>query len=238
MMTWKSDVATAFDAFTDFLYPPECVLCHTPGQFVCATCLSAISPIEPPYCPVCGYPGASRPAECSQCQRFPLMSLDAIRSAAMFDEGALRTLIHKFKYEYMRVLGKSLAPLLAACYTIHQMNTKIIVPVPLHKSRQKFRGYNQSAELAKALSGNIGIPVDTATLVRYRKTKTQMELNAVARQANVAGAFVCTSDVLAGQSVLLIDDVCTTGATLDACASALKKSGVISVSALTLGRAA
>ncbi len=238
MTTWVSEIAAALEAFTDFLYPPACVLCGTPGQFVCDACMAAIPLIEPPYCPTCGYPGAAHPSACSQCRRFPLTSLDAICSAAMFDEGALRTLIHKFKYEYMRILGKSLAPLLAACYTINQMNAKIIVPVPLHKSRQKFRGYNQSAVLAKTLSGIIGVPVDTTTLFRHRKTKTQMELNATDRQANVAGAFKCASDALAGKSVLLIDDVCTTGATLDACASALKKSGVASVSALTLGRAA
>ena len=161
----------------------------------------------------------------------------SIRSATFFESGALRNVIHKFKYENLHILGKSLASLLATCYTINQMKADIIVPVPLHKSRLKDRGYNQSAILARELARQLNLPVDEKTLIRHRKTQSQMSLNANDRQKNVAEAFSCRKNILTAKTVLLIDDVCTTGATLDACAAALKATGITTVDALTIARA-
>ncbi len=235
-MTLIPQLEAAFNAFVDFLYPPECVICHTPGIFLCADCLSQIEPIASPFCSTCGYPLPSLGADCSQCYRYPLRALDSIRSVALFEEGALREVIHCFKYQNMQILGKSLAPLLTTCYTINQMNAHIIVPVPLHTTRQKERGYNQSAILAKQLTEQLDVPTDATSLIRHRKTQAQMTLSAAQRQLNVAHAFMYRG-TLAGTTVLLIDDVCTTGATLDACAQALKQAGASTVSALTLARA-
>jgi len=163
--------------------------------------------------------------------------LSSIRSATFFESGALRNVIHKFKYENLHILGKSLASLLATCYTINQMKADIIVPVPLHKSRLKDRGYNQSAILARELARQLNLPVDEKTLIRHRKTQSQMSLNANDRQKNVAEAFSCRKNILTAKTVLLIDDVCTTGATLDACAAALKATGITTIDALTIARA-
>ncbi len=221
----------------DFLFPPQCVVCNTAGAYFCATCQQKLTYINPPFCDKCGYPIDNDKTTCTQCQRHPLEHITAIRSVTLFTEDPLRTAIHKFKYQNHKVLGKTLAPLLARCYTINQLSVDVIVPVPLHKSRYKDRGYNQSTELAKELSKLIYLPIDNTTLVRQRKTKPQMSLKASERKANVAHAFACTANTLAGKTVLLIDDVCTTGATLDACADALKQADVHAVHALTLSRA-
>jgi ComF family protein len=163
--------------------------------------------------------------------------MDAIRSVAVYDNQLLRSTIHKFKYQNNRAIVSVLAMLLAECYQTNQLKTDIIVPVPLHPNRYKERGFNQSGLLATHLSTIISQPLDTKTLIRHKITKAQMTLRAEERKINVAGAFRCQSDALRSKVVLLIDDVCTTGATLNACAEALKNSGVSAVFGLTLARA-
>lgn len=117
------------------------------------------------------------------------------------------------------------------------MSVDVVVPVPLHKHRLRRRGFNQAACLARELSKQVGVTVDESILVRHRATAAQVSLNAEQRKVNVRDAFRCVSDGVAGQRVLLIDDVCTTGSTLEACAVALRQVGATSVQALTLGRA-
>jgi ComF family protein len=117
------------------------------------------------------------------------------------------------------------------------MPVDVVVPVPLHTARLRERGYNQAALLARELAQQAGLPIDEGTLVRKRATAPQVELNAKQRKENVHGAFYCSGNALTGKRVLLIDDVCTTGATLEACAVALYENGARSVQALTLARA-
>ncbi len=173
---------------------------------------------------------------CQHCQSTSQWHLDAIRSVAFFENTPLKPAIHKFKYQNHQALSADFALLLATCYQSHQLRTDIIVPVPLHQARYKERGYNQSALLAKSLSPLLKQPVDTQTLIRQRATKTQTALNAADRWRNVADAFICLSDALSHKSILLIDDVCTTGATLNACAYALKQANTCSIYGLTLAR--
>lgn len=191
----------------------------------------------PPFCQKCGYPLHISAEVCSQCDHNPLPYLDSIRSVALFEDTPLRPAIHHFKYHNHRILGQDFAPLLAKCYGDSQLETDVIVPVPLHPSRYKERGYNQSELLANSLAALINQPVDKKTLIRRRATKTQVSLNAAERHKNVAAAFACTSNALSDKSILLIDDVCTTGATLNACAQALKGAKARSVYGLTLARA-
>lgn len=117
------------------------------------------------------------------------------------------------------------------------MPMDIIVPVPLHTTRLRERGYNQAALLAREMARQVGLAVDERTLLRQRSTAPQVELDIEQRKENVHGAFRCSSDALAGRRVLLIDDVCTTGATLEACAVAVQEGGADCVWALTLARA-
>jgi ComF family protein len=122
-------------------------------------------------------------------------------------------------------------------WTSHPMRVDVLVPVPLHKSRLRERGFNQAALLAHQLSKQAYLGVDDQTLVRRRATASQIDLGIAERKKNVHDAFRCTTSALADRRVLLIDDVCTTGSTLEACAVALEEGGTRCVQALTLARA-
>jgi ComF family protein len=141
------------------------------------------------------------------------------------------------KYRNHKAVASILATILAEAYRRFQLTVDVIMPVPLHSSRLRERGYNQSELLAKALSFLLDLPITSRALQRTRYTKSQMTLGFDERHQNVAEAFACESFAGTGQTVLLIDDVCTTGSTLDACADALKKKGVAAVWGLTLAKA-
>jgi ComF family protein len=153
-----------------------------------------------------------------------------------FEDG-LRDAIHRFKYDGLSVLAEPLGALMAAYWWTHPLAADVVVPVPLHRRRVRDRGYNQSALLAEVVSSAHDVPIDTDVLARHRATVPQVGLSVDRRSQNVQGAFRCTDNRLAGMDVLLVDDVCTTGATLEACADALLDSGARRVRALTLSRA-
>jgi ComF family protein len=172
---------------------------------------------------------------CARCRTSPLQ-IERIRAAVYF-EGALREAIHHLKYKGHTALVKPLGNLMATYWQQHPMPADVVVPVPLHAIRLHERGYNQAALLARELTQQAGLTLDERMLVRKRATAPQVKLSAKERRENVHDAFYCCDDGLAGKRVLLIDDVCTTGATLEACAIALHESGARSVQALTLARA-
>jgi ComF family protein len=151
-------------------------------------------------------------------------------------EGTLREAIHRFKYRYTRELAGPLGEMLVAFWLRAPLSVDVLVPVPLHRRRQKERGYNQAELLARELGNALGIRVACDILCRTRYTLAQARLDVHRRRANVAGAFLCRDSRLQGKRVLLIDDVCTTGATLEACSIALKEREARSVWALTLAR--
>ena len=185
-----------------------------------------------PICLVCGTPLLHGDL-CRACRRAPL-EIDGIRSVGLH-QGPLRHAIHGLKYRRQRDLVGPLAGLLAAYLNDHPLPADVLVPVPLHRERQRERGYNQSALLARGIAGP-ELPVVEDALVRLRPTAVQMTLGRDERRQNVAGAFGCRDGALRGRRVLLIDDVCTTGATLEACAAAARQAGAASVWALTLSR--
>jgi ComF family protein len=152
-------------------------------------------------------------------------------------ESGVRDAVHKFKYDGLSVLAEPLGMLMAAYLWDRPMQADVIVPVPLHRKRVRDRGFNQSALLAEVIAREHATPADFDTLVRRRPTAPQVGLSIDRRAKNVAGAFACTSDALAGRDVLLVDDVCTTGATLDSCAAAVLDGGARHVRGLTLSRA-
>jgi ComF family protein len=145
--------------------------------------------------------------------------------------------VHQFKYEGLSVLAEPLGMLMAAHLWEHPMHANVIVPVPLHKRRVQDRGFNQSALLAEVIAREHALRADRETLLRRRATVPQVGLSIEGRASNVADAFACKGNALAGKDVLLVDDVCTTGATLVACAVALYGSGARHVRGLTLSRA-
>jgi ComF family protein len=149
----------------------------------------------------------------------------------------LQQAIHALKYGGLRVLAPLLAELLAEYWQSSPLAVEVIVPVPLHSVRERRRGYNQSVLLAEELSKRVHVPVCNDALVRRRNTPPQVSLSRAERRQNVQRAFAVGQAVLAGRRVLLLDDVLTTGATLDACAAPLLEAGAHSVWALTLARA-
>lgn len=228
---WRTAQA-ARQSLLDLLFPPRCVICRrADADWFCTVCRSKIDKILPPLCDRCGRP--LHTSVCPYCQKLPIQ-IDGIRAMAFF-EGNLRRAIHVFKYndrpELARVLGKMLSDHLSA----HPLPVDAITVVPLHKSRQDARGYNQAFLIALALSVQHNLPCWEDALTRVRATKSQVELDAAARHANVQDAFVADGRV-AGARLLLIDDVCTTGATLDACSVALRQRGAESVWGLALAR--
>lgn len=172
---------------------------------------------------------------CRRCRQAPLQ-IDGIRSVLYFD-GALRAAIHALKYRRAREIADVLGEMMGDYWRAHPLPADVIVPVPLHPSRQRVRGYNQSELLARKLAQAAELPVRDDLLMRVRATAPQVELGAEERRENVRGAFRCQDESAAGLRILLIDDVCTTGATLEACSQALRAGGADSVWALTLARA-
>ena len=152
-------------------------------------------------------------------------------------EGPLRNAIHALKYQGAAALAEPLGDALASFWLRSVAPAQLIIPVPLHAQRQRARGYNQSELLARRVGRTTHLAVRPAALYRTRATASQMTLNAVERKTNVAAAFQGDPQVVRGCAIVLIDDVCTTGATLDACAAALKQAGAECVYGLTLARA-
>lgn len=212
---------------------------------VCTACWTAVRALVPPFCRTCG---DSLPSwrvagvateQCPRCRRRP-GAVDAGRAAGEY-EGALREIIHAMKYDGRRLLARPLGAMMRAAGSDLLRDAACVVPVPLHPWRRMRRGFNQAADLARQLEG----PVVHA-LWRTRATLPQTRLTGAARRRNVRRAFTLSPLLartvrrrhLAGRVVVLVDDVRTTGATLDACAAVLKAAGAQEVRALTVARAA
>jgi competence protein ComFC len=218
----------------DFLFPPHCLGCGREGDFLCISCRRTLPRLLPPLCPKCSRP-LVREDRCPICQKWTL-EINGIRAPFLF-QGAVRQAVHQLKYNNFKALAFPLAQLLAEYLETRLLPVEVIVPVPLHPRRLRERGYNQSALLARELGRLTSLPVVEDSLFRLTDTPAQARAaNAEIRRSNVEGVFACREGKLEGKQVLLIDDVCTTGATLDSCAIALKRAGVSSVWGLALAR--
>ncbi|MDO8577590.1 MAG: ComF family protein [Dehalococcoidales bacterium] len=218
----------------DFLFPKWCVGCGTRGDFICADCTRHLARIHGPLCPQCGRPQTSD-ILCPACVNWPA-AIDGIRAPFRF-EGTIRQAVYDLKYHNVRTLAKPLSGLLHGYLAAQSIPADVLVPVPLHSKRLKDRGYNQSALLAGDLGKLTGLPVVNDRLIRAIYTSPQARTSSVGeRLDNVAGAFACNSSAFRGLSVLLIDDVATSGATLNAAATALKSAGAITVWGLALAK--
>ncbi|NPA90080.1 MAG: ComF family protein [Chloroflexi bacterium] len=224
------------EALADLLFPPQCPGCGRVGVVLCDTCLAHFEAIGPPYCRKCGQP-LEEGDLCSMCRRGRFHHLDWARSAAVF-QSPLREAVHDFKYQSNTRLAEPLARYMEDHLPAEILDVDALIPVPLHPKRHRERGYNQAALLARHLSRATHIPVREDILVRVRYTRPQVNLGFRERIANMEGAFaVVDSAPVRGRSFLLIDDVMTSGSTLEACARALKEAGAARVIAYTLARA-
>jgi ComF family protein len=172
---------------------------------------------------------------CLQCRQSP-PHFRVLRSWAAF-EGALREAIHRFKYDRDLTLGELFSrPMIELVYTMN-WQIDLVIPVPLSQRRFNERGYNQSAFLARPIALGIKAPYSSKSLRRLRDTRTQVGLNAEERRNNVVHAFEARSEFVSQKNILVIDDITTTGSTINACAAALIQAGAKNVYGLTLARA-
>lgn len=217
------------------------------GHPVCPACAARLAPRLGGYCPCCGQLGPDP-------QAAPVVCLDCRRQGRSWDglafhgpyEDLLRELVLGFKFHGRLGQGRLLAGLAAETYgraaartgegALDPAGPDLLVPVPLHPRRLAWRGFNQSLELSRLLAARLSRPVQPAALVRIRDTTPQSRLPGAERRANIAGAFAADPACVAGRSVLLVDDVMTTGATVDVAARALRLAGAVRVDVVVVAR--
>lgn len=220
----------------DLLFPPRCAGCGRVDTMLCRDCQSAFELIQAPICPRCGQP---QPAE-TVCKRCTIVQplYHTARSQYLYS-GPLRRAIHALKYDGRRELSDTLAGMmLELVNSVAADQSVVLCAAPMHTARLRERGFNHAEDLVQSLcrqGGHTALPADA--LMRIRDTPTQVGLDLQARQENVRDAFRAKAELVHGQSVLLIDDVFTTGSTMDACARALAEGGAVSINAVTLARA-
>ena len=239
-------VTQFFHALLDIVLPPICHICHSfipdaGALHICPACRDRLPVVSSPLCPLCGIPfiGTGNDHRCGACLTHPPY-FDTARAPYLY-EGPIRDLIHSFKYNQRTHLRYPLALLTldGLSRLVPDGQPQLIVPVPLHRSRLRQRGFNQAVLLGRVLSRRLSLPMLPDALVRIRPTEPQITLSATERRVNVKGAFrVNRPGRIAGTRILLLDDVMTTGSTMDECAKELKKAGAESVVAATIARTA
>jgi ComF family protein len=229
------------------LLPPSCLACDTPvesdGQF-CLVCFKRTNFVSAPFCQRCGVPlpygaAAGPRGDCARCELEP-PAFTAARSALRYDEAA-QALIIPFKYSDRTELARGIATLMERAGAALLSRADILVPVPLHKTRLQARRYNQSALLAAILARKTGKHLVRDGLLRVKATAPLVKMGLAARQAELADAITVSPKRamhLIGKTVLLIDDVMTSGTTAQVCAAALLAAGVAQVDVLTATRVA
>lgn len=218
----------------DLVFPPTCGGCKASGVRWCHNCQEQTKKILPPICSLCGQIIPTN-GLCKRCLTSPPY-FKAIRSWAEFG-GPIRNALHDIKYRKNIGLGESLSQHLVNLLRQNNWDIDLVIPVPLGDEREKQRGYNQAALIAKPLASYLQLPYNPRTLRRIRETISQVELSLVERQTNVKGAFQACRQHVHAKSILIIDDVTTSGSTLNACSKTLIEVGARAVYGLTVARA-
>ncbi len=241
MIRFASTLRTAGRTTLDLVYPPCCGLCgdriSSDQRVICDDCEAGLLSIHAPYCERCSHPLDAPMASCPVCPGRTFY-FDGAFSGFLFNR-PLQELVHQLKYRNRPGIGRFLGSLLAKRVEREPRIPHItaLVPVPLHPLRERERGYNQSACIARGISDETGIPILDDILVRNRNTPTQTSLSSEARTVNMEGVFTVNRvATVRDATVSLIDDIFTTGATLNSCARALLQAGAARVFALTIAR--
>jgi competence protein ComFC len=200
----------------------------------CMKCQREIVTITPPICERCGRTQGFK-GICARCTATP-PGYTALRSWAAYT-GPLRSALHRLKYNRDVALGEILARPMIDCLSLTTWKLELVLPVPISLSRRAERGYNQAALLARPIALCFGLKYRPQALKKSRETRSQVGLTVEERRANVLGAFVAEKSIVKGKNILVVDDVTTSGATLNACGQALRMAGANEVYCLTLARA-
>ena len=242
---WRPAIRRAAATLLDIVFPPSCLACRKAIEAqgaLCPACWSAMGFIERPYCERLGTPfSQDLGAE-------GLLSPEAIsdppvyaraRAVARFDDGPARQLVHRFKYGDRLDLARPMGAWMARAGAELLAQADLIVPVPLHRARLWSRKFNQAAVLAHAISARCGLPVDAHALTRIKPTVSQVNLSRTRRAENVQGAFHVPEEArfrLLDRAVVLVDDVLTSGATINAASRVLLRGGARRVDVLVFAR--
>lgn len=232
-MTLLSKLYTGIWEGVDWIFPPSCFNCQAEGERICPDCLADFQEIPLPVCPVCGRAQKST-LVCAQCHHHPPY-YDRLRSMFAY-QGIAREAVQRLKYQNDLGLAEKLAGLMIPYLDRQNWQFDIIIPLPLFHQRQKERGYNQAALLALPIALNFGVKYLPSALVRVKDTRSQVGLNELERWQNVADAFWAEEHLIKGKNLLLVDDVSTTGATINAAALALRSGGALKIYCLTFAR--
>jgi ComF family protein len=237
-------IRSAAEVVIDLLYPPHCAVCSAPtsgGEHLCAGCRKKARVITRPFCEVCSEPFLGQIDGvfiCSECREQQFRFQCAVSGHLSRD--VVRDLVHQFKYKKRIYLRHALADWLAGTLNDSRLQNPPcdrLVPVPLHSTRQRERGFNQALLLAEELEKSSGIPIaDCLKRIRYTESQTHFDRNA--RMENLRGAFKMRQhSEVRHLHLLLIDDILTTGSTVDECARVLLDAGAASVRVATVARA-
>lgn len=218
----------------DSVFPPACASCNTSGTIFCSACIEKINLIGFSVCLSCGNPQKTRIPICSKCLENPPL-FSGMLSWAHY-KSSVRQAIHSMKYKNNIALGYYFALKLIPEVVATNWPIDLVIPVPLSRSHNKSRGYNQAVLISRPLSRALHLAHETGVLKRIRETSTQTKLNAEQRFQNVEGAFSGNPAKLNGKNVLLVDDVITTGATMINCTKALLASGALNVYCISVAR--
>lgn len=231
---WRLVALRLFWGGVDLLFPPRCAGCGQEGVRWCGTCQSKVHILSEPICKICGLP-LEKAGVCGACQEHP-PAFSVLRAWAVFDP-PIRQALHTLKYRRNLGLGEALARQMQVWAKNLNWDADLLIPMPLSRLRFQERGYNQVGLVARPLALWLGWRYRPQALSRTRHTRSQVGLTAAERRENVRDAFTADPGLVAGKRVVLMDDVATTGATLDAAARTLLQAGASDVRALAIARA-
>lgn len=217
--------------FLELFFPQFCFFCQKEGSSVCPDCLALISIAEECWCPFCSFKTAHTPLKC---QKHEKKNLNGVFSATSYQEKRAKKLIGAFKYKpYLKSLALPLSSLIISHIFLttnkgffENGENSCFIPLPITKKKQKERGFNQALEIAKELSSFFKLPLEKDNLIKIKETSSQTKLSKKERKENVKDAFQLKNPLaLKGKRVFLVDDVLTTGSTLEEAAKTLKRRG-------------
>lgn len=234
----KQKFSPAIGFFADLLFPKNCISCGKEKTFLCQDCFSLIDPNPYQYC-LCAKP--QRIIGKGKCGRCRDRHLSGLYSAADFEQKILKNCVHKFKYSpYLKDLAYPLAYLIILHFEALKKKmplSSVLMPVPLFPKKERERGFNQSEEMAKILSQAWQAELAPDSLIKIKNTAAQAGLGKEEREKNLQNSFqLKNGDAVKGKIIYLVDDVYTTGATMEECAKTLKEAGAAQVWGITAAR--